>query len=63
MDPANMQAMLQMQQAMSQLQSSGMLPAGAMPGLGGPLGGGAGKPFLNPCPLQQDAALHKGALG
>ena len=44
MDPANMQAMMQMQQAMQQLQSSGMMPAGAMPGLGGPPGGGAGQP-------------------
>lgn len=43
MDPANMQAMVQMQQAMQQLQSSGMMPAGAMPGLGAPLGGGAGE--------------------
>ncbi|CAL5227682.1 g10690 [Coccomyxa viridis] len=44
MDPANMQAMLQMQQAMQQLQSSGMMPAGAMPGFGGPMGGGAENP-------------------
>ena len=45
MEPANISAMMQMQQAMQQLQSSGMMPAGAMPGLGaglgGPLGGGA----------------------
>ena len=44
MEPQNMQAMLQMQQAMQQLQSSGVMPAGSMPGLGGPPGGGAGKP-------------------
>ena len=45
MEPANISAMMQMQQAMQQLQSSGMMPAGAMPGLnpglGGPLGAGA----------------------
>jgi hypothetical protein len=48
MEPQNVQAMLQMQQAMQQLQSSGVMPAGSMPGLGtglgGPLGGGAGQP-------------------
>ena len=51
MDPANMQAMMQMQQAMQQLQSSGMMPAGAMPGFGGPMGGGAGQlqPLSSPC--------------
>ncbi|CAK0751892.1 hypothetical protein CVIRNUC_002103 [Coccomyxa viridis] len=45
MEPANISAMMQMQQAMQQLQSSGMMPPGAMPGLnaglGGPMGGGA----------------------
>ena len=43
MDPANIQAMLQMQAAMQQLQASGLMPAdaaagmmpGMMPGLGG----------------------------
>ncbi len=38
LDPANIQAMLQMQQAMQQLQASGLMP----PGAGGPLGLGAG---------------------
>ena len=33
MEPANISAMMQMQQAMQQLQSSGMMPPGAMPGL------------------------------
>lgn len=37
LDPANIQAMMQMQQAMQQLQSSGLMP----PGPGGPLGLGA----------------------
>ena len=50
MDPANMQAMMQMQQAMQQLQGSGMLPAGTMPGLGAgmgsPMGGGPGQYIL-----------------
>ena len=45
MEPANISAMMQMQQAMQQLQSSGMMPPGAMPGLnaglGSPMGGGA----------------------
>ena len=61
MDPANMQAMMQMQQAMQQLQSSGMMPAGAMPGLGGPLGGGAGRlhPLLPPSsPLSRDRHIY-----
>lgn len=39
MDPANMNAIIQMQQAMQQLQGSGVMP-GLNDGLGGPLGGG-----------------------
>ncbi|ETW07053.1 hypothetical protein H310_03132 [Aphanomyces invadans] len=36
MNPANLQAMMQMQQAMGQLQSAGVLPSGAVnPGFGG----------------------------
>lgn len=38
LDPANIQAMMQMQQAMQQLQGSGLMP----PGPGGALGLGAG---------------------
>ncbi|KAK9906810.1 hypothetical protein WJX75_008440 [Coccomyxa subellipsoidea] len=49
MDPANIQAMVQMQQAMQQLQSSGLMP----PGPGGPLGLGAG--------LDQPPAANAGA--
>jgi ubiquilin len=49
LDPGNMQAMLQMQQAMQQLQSSGFAPplgggfgGGASGGFGGGAGGGFG---------------------
>jgi hypothetical protein len=49
LDPANIQAMVQMQQAMQQLQSSGLMP----PGPGGPLGLGAG--------LDQPPAANAGA--
>ena len=46
MDPANLQAMLQMQAAMQQLQASGLMPAdpaaGMLPGLGGMMPPAAG---------------------
>ncbi len=48
LDPGNMQAMLQMQQAMQQLQSSGFAPplgGGFGAGAGGGFGGGAGGGF------------------
>ncbi len=40
LNPQNLQAMMQMQQAMSQLQQSGVMPGGGMgSGMGGGLGG------------------------
>jgi len=42
MEPANMQAMMQLQQAIQQLQRSGVLPEGAFPGMGFPFAGGLG---------------------
>lgn len=58
MDPANIRAMMQMQEAMQQLQSSGLMPQmpgmGGMGGLGdlaaslGGMGGAMGAPSANP---------------
>jgi ubiquilin len=47
-DPANIQAMMQMQQAMQTLQGSGMLPPGGLGGMPGGAGGwgAGGNPFL-----------------
>ena len=43
LNPQNLQAMMQMQQAMSQLQQSGVMPGGGMgSGMGGGMGSGMG---------------------
>jgi hypothetical protein len=63
MDPANIQAMMQMQQAMQQLQASGLMPpqaAAGMPGFPG-LGSapaGAGAPGLLYIPIVKTLEEH-----
>jgi hypothetical protein len=52
MDPANMQAIMQMQQAMQQLQGSGLMPSG-IPGMP--------PPVRSPPPPPQDTLLGRSA--
>lgn len=70
-DPANIQAMMQMQQAMQTLQGSGMIPPGAMgmpgtmPGVGAGAGGwgAGGNPFLpRPPPFAPGGSSTIGGL-
>jgi len=61
-DPNNLQAIMQMQQSMQQLQRSGMLPAGlgfpAMPSMGAFQGtGSGGTPFTPPQGQQQGSTI------
>ena len=66
LNPQNLQAMMQMQQAMSQLQQSGVMPGGGVgSGMGGGLGGeppGRGQAVVLPAAACHGACFVNGLL-